>query len=265
MVAGTRHAVTIPDRVDVVGTPISLTSSTQLLDLLAHRPLDRSTVVAFCNVHSVMTARRNDAVASALAGADVAAPDGMPVAWGMRIQGHPSQTRVDGPSFMKLAIEEGVSRGWRHFFYGSTRDNLDRLVAVVQNTIPGAEIAGIFSPPFRPQTDEDIHEAASLIMTSRPDLVWVGLGMPKQELWMQRVRSQLPGVALLGVGAAFDFLAGTTRRAPRWMQATGLEWLHRLASEPRRLWRRYLFNNPAYLALLGRDFVRGRFGPKRRA
>jgi N-acetylglucosaminyldiphosphoundecaprenol N-acetyl-beta-D-mannosaminyltransferase len=253
----------IPERVDVVGTPISLVSSDQLLALLTDRPADRATVVAFCNVHSVMTARGDTAVASALAGVDIATPDGMPIVWGLRSQGHPMQTRVDGPSFMRRAIEHGIAKKWRHYFYGSTQENLDSLVETVQRTFPGVDVVGSFSPPFRQPTDEDIRDAAERILHSCPDLVWVGLGMPKQELWMQRIRSQLPGVGLLGVGAAFDFLAGTTRRAPRWMQATGLEWLHRLASEPRRLWRRYLFNNPAYLALLARDLTRTRLRRQR--
>jgi len=255
VVAGTQ---VINTRMPVVGTPISAVSSDDVLDLLDNRPLDRGTVVAFCNVHSVMTARRDPAVAAALSCADVAAPDGMPVVWGLRAMGLPSQTRVDGPTFLRQALEHGVARGWSHYFYGSTEDTLERLLKSVKESLPDVEIAGVFSPPFGPPTEEDIHRATSLIRDSGADLVWVGLGMPKQELWMQRIQPLLPGVALLGVGAAFDFVAGTIQRAPYWMQATGLEWVYRLLQEPRRLWRRYLYNNPAFLVLLAKDIASNR-------
>lgn len=245
-----------PLKVDVVGTPISVTSSEELLELLSNRPSDAATVVAFCNVHSVMTARRNATVAAALLDADIAAPDGMPVVWGLRAAGYAAQTRVDGPSFMERALRHGVAHEWRHFFCGGTEDIISRLVNAARTVAPGVEVAGTYSPPFRPFTEEDLQLAADKIAEAGADLVWVGLGMPKQELWMANMRPRVPGVALLGVGAAFDFMAGTTPRAPSWMQSVGLEWLHRLSQEPRRLWRRYLLNNPVYVALLTKDIVR---------
>lgn len=247
-------------RVPVVGTPISVISPEQLLQLLEARPGDRATVVAFCNVHSVMTARKNQEVARALNEANVAAPDGMPVVWGLKAAGFPDQQRVAGPTFTESALRRGIKVGWKHYFYGSTPETLARLVDNVERLAPGIQIAGTFSPPFRPPTDEDIQSAAEQILGSGADLVWVGLGMPKQELWMARVRDHLPGVGLLGVGAAFDFLAGTLVRAPMWMQRTGLEWLHRFGQHPGRLWRRYLINNPTYLWLLGRQLLRARLG-----
>jgi N-acetylglucosaminyldiphosphoundecaprenol N-acetyl-beta-D-mannosaminyltransferase len=258
VVDDTPKRMNAPDRVEVVGIPISVTSSDELLALLASRPTDAATVVAFCNVHSVMTARHDPEVATALLDADVAAPDGVPVVWGLRAAGHTSQARVDGPSFMQRALTEGVAYGWRHFFWGSTDETLDRLVDATRTLAPGAIVAGVHSPPFGPVADDDPRSVASRINDTGADLVWVGLGMPKQELWMARVRRLLPGVALLGVGAAFDFLAGTSSRAPDWMQRAGLEWVYRLCREPRRLWRRYLFNNPAYLGLLTQDVLRRR-------
>jgi N-acetylglucosaminyldiphosphoundecaprenol N-acetyl-beta-D-mannosaminyltransferase len=216
--------------------------------------------VAFCNVHSVMTARKDLDVARALDQASVTAPDGMPVAWGLRAVGFPDQQRVAGPTFTESALRYGVEVGWKHFFYGSTPDTLARLGKRLEELAPGIQIAGVFSPPFRPPTDTDIQAAADMIIRSGADLVWVGLGMPKQELWMARAQSHLPGVGVLGVGAAFDFLAGTSARAPMWMQKTGLEWLHRFGQQPGRLWRRYLINNPTYLWLLGLQLVRARLG-----
>ena len=118
---------------------------------------------------------------------------------------------------------------------------------------------GIHSPPFRPLTDEETKAVCAEIHAARTDILWVGLGMPKQELWMQQVRSELPGVALVGVGAAFDFIGGTKKEAPAWIQRAGLEWLFRLVQEPRRLWRRYVFNNPAYAFLLAKQVVSQRF------
>ncbi|NIA25552.1 MAG: WecB/TagA/CpsF family glycosyltransferase [Gammaproteobacteria bacterium] len=247
-----------PDRISVVGTPISATSSEEVLELLGSRPLDKATVIAFCNVHSVMTARHDTDVAAALLDADIAAPDGVPVVWGLRAAGCTAQGRVDGPSFMQRALEHGVAHGWRHFFCGSTEETLGKLVEATERIAPGAIVVGTYSPPFRPPTDEDLRLAADKINEAGADLVWVGLGMPKQELWMRSIRHMVPGMALLGVGAAFDFIAGTTPRAPTWMQSAGLEWLHRLSRQPRKMWRRYLFNNPAYLILLTRDIVRGK-------
>jgi N-acetylglucosaminyldiphosphoundecaprenol N-acetyl-beta-D-mannosaminyltransferase len=252
-----------PARVPVVGTPISVTTVDDLLRLIDNRPADRATVVAFCNVHSVMTARKRSDVADALQGADIAAPDGMPVAWGLRAAGIRDQPRVDGPTFLQRALAYGVDHDWKHFFFGSTPATLAKVVDRARDTVPGISIVGSVSPPFREATGQDISEAAEQITSSGADIVWVGLGMPKQELWMHRVRDRLPGVALLGVGAAFDFIAGTTQRAPGWMQASGLEWLHRFSQEPRRLWRRYLVNNPLYMTLLARDIAVARLSAGR--
>lgn len=248
----------VPTRIPVVGTPISAISVDDLLVAIEQRPTDRATTVAFCNVHSVMTARKDPTVRAALEEMAVTAPDGMPVVWALRAHGLQEQHRVDGPSFLGKALRYGVERGWRHFFYGSTGDTLRRIEEAAATIAPGAVVAGTLAPPFGRLSDTEMAQHAETIRRASPDLVWVGLGMPKQEIWMNRAAALLPGIAVLGVGAAFDFLAGTQRRAPRWMRSVGLEWLHRLAQEPRRLWRRYLVNNPAYLALLTAELVRSR-------
>jgi N-acetylglucosaminyldiphosphoundecaprenol N-acetyl-beta-D-mannosaminyltransferase len=163
---------------------------------------------------------------------------------------------------MEIALRKSVEAEWSHFFYGSTDETLTKLVGAAEKLAPGVRIAGSYSPPFRPAIDNDLRADAARIRESGADLVWVGLGMPKQELWMDRVAVHLPGTALLGVGAAFDFLAGTVSQAPMWMQSSGLEWLYRFAQEPGRLWRRYIINNPHYLWLLGRDIIRSRLVQK---
>ena len=160
--------------------------------------------------------------------------------------------RMRGPTFMRLALSYGVERGWRHVFYGSDQPTLDDLVANAERFAPGMQIVGAIAPPFGVFTDDRVAKDLQQIRDTNPDVVWVGLGMPKQELWMAAAaRSGLAaGFALLGVGAAFDLLAGMLPEAPQWMQKVGLEWLFRLRLEPRRLWRRYILNNPLFMAHL---------------
>ena len=207
-----------------------------------------------------MSARRNSELQDAVAGAEIATPDGVPLVWALRWTGHPEQQRVYGPELMKKALVESKRLGWKHYLYGSSEETLGRLQDAISDFSPDAEIVGAVSPPFRELSAAEQEEALERIRASGADVVWVGLGMPKQELWMHSVKQSLPGVAMLGVGAAFDFLAGTVKQAPAWMQRSGLEWLYRLIQEPRRLWRRYIWNNPAYVVLLGWQVLRTRIG-----
>ena len=245
-----------PPKQDVVGTGISLTSFDELVALMAHRPADRATLITITNVHAVMDARRDPELRAALDAADITTPDGMPIAWALRSMGNPDQERVNGAKVTTTMLEAGTTRGWRHYFYGSTDETLELLQRAIKEQFDGVEIAGVMSPPFRQLSDDEEAAIADQIMATNPDFVWVGLGMPKQEKWMHRNRDRYPGVALVGIGAAFDFIAGTKPEAPAWMQKAGLEWLFRLASEPRRLWRRYIFNNPGYLLTWGRQWLK---------
>jgi N-acetylglucosaminyldiphosphoundecaprenol N-acetyl-beta-D-mannosaminyltransferase len=205
----------------------------------------------------VMSARRDPALAAALATADVATPDGMPLVWAIRREARADQQRVYGPDLMAAALRHGVARGWRHYLYGATDETLARLRAACEELAPGVVIAGTHAPPFRAQAPAEEEAALAAIRDAGTDLLWVGLGMPKQELWAARVADRLPGVAVLGVGAAFDLLSGTVSQAPDWIQDRGLEWLYRLAKEPRRLGPRYLATNPAYLLLRARARLSG--------
>lgn len=252
-------------KASVVGTPISLTSYDDVLERLSTRPADRATVVAVCNVHSVMNARRDERLAEALAAAEIATPDGMPLVWCLRATVSKTQQRVYGPELMQRGLRYGVERGWRHYFYGATEETLRLLTEAAHRVAPGVQIVGAFAPPFRTQTDEELSAALLDIKAAKPDLVWVGIGMPKQELWMHRVRDQLPGIGLLGVGASFDFISGRIAQAPPWLQRRGLEWAFRLSQEPRRLWRRYIWNNPAYVVLCAGQVLRHRIAGRRRA
>ena len=211
----------LPEMAPVVGTQISMTTYDEVLDVLASRPSDRATVVAVCNVHSVMSARRDPNLRRALDSCDVATPDGVPLVWTLRRTANPDQQRVYGPDIMRRAMADVREPGLRHYVYGSTPETLQALEEAIAATAPHARIVGSFSPPFAPPTDTSDAADADRIRSSGADVVWVGLGMPKQELWMHRMAPALPGVALVGVGAAFDFIAGTVPEAPEWMMKAG--------------------------------------------
>jgi N-acetylglucosaminyldiphosphoundecaprenol N-acetyl-beta-D-mannosaminyltransferase len=220
--------------------------------------------VIFCNVSTVVSCRHDAALRNAVDCAEVVSPDGMPLVWLARLRGHRIE-RVDGPSFMKAAMGNGVRQGWRHYLYGGSPQVLARLIENLERELPGVQICGACSPPFRDLTE--IEETASVdeINSAAPDLVWVGLGMPKQELWMARNRDRIGAPVLLGVGAAFDFHAGVKKRAPKWMQQRGLEWLHRLVHEPRRLGGRYVAGNARFLMLVTREELQRRLADMREA
>ena len=174
-------------------------------------------------------------------------PDGMPTVWCGRYAGAHWMRRVYGPDLMLAVLEVAARRGWTSYLYGGSPESLDALEARLLERFPGLRIVGTWSPPFRELTPDEEVEVVGRINDAAPDLVWVGLSTPKQERWMHRHRDALQAPVLLGVGAAFDFHAGTKRQAPRWMQRNGLEWFFRLCTEPRRLWRRYLVGNTAFV------------------
>ena len=200
-----------------------------------------------CGVHGIVTAQHSDAMMRALDGAWLNFPDGAPVAWLMRRFGARGARRVAGPDLMPLVIDAGQDVGLRHFLFGSTPDVLERLQARLLERYPRAVIVGTFSPPFRPLTDDENAAIARQIIDSGADVVWAGLGLPKQDQWLERSAELFRPAIGLGVGAAFDFHAGLVPQAPPWMQQAGLEWAYRLTREPRRLWRRYLRYNPRFV------------------
>jgi N-acetylglucosaminyldiphosphoundecaprenol N-acetyl-beta-D-mannosaminyltransferase len=204
-----------------------------------------------CGVHGIVTAQHSDAMMSALQGAWLNFPDGAPVAWLMRRLDRRGARRIAGPDLMPLVIEAGQAEGMRHFLFGSTPEVLTLLRERLSERYPECIIAGAISPPFRALSDEENARIAEQIVASGADIVWVGLGLPKQDEWLNRSAGLFAPAVGLGVGAAFDFLAGTKPRAPLWVQEAGLEWLHRLMSEPRRLGRRYATTNTEFLARAG--------------
>jgi N-acetylglucosaminyldiphosphoundecaprenol N-acetyl-beta-D-mannosaminyltransferase len=205
-----------------------------------------SRYVCICNVHSVVTASRDSAFGSVLNQADMATPDGAPVAWMLRRLGFAGQVRINGPDLMWRYCARAAETGQPMFLYGGSAETLELLQLRLLEQFPGLQFAGAYSPPFRPLTAAEDDAVVERINASGASVVWVSLGCPKQELWMAAHRGRVRAV-MVGVGAAFDYHAGTLSRAPQWMQNIGLEWLHRLVSEPRRLWRRYLITNTLFI------------------
>jgi len=182
-------------------------------------------------------------------------PDGMAIVWLLRAQGHPGVERVYGPDLLPAACQAGLAAGWRHYFYGGASGVPEQLAARLRERFPGVHICGCYSPPFRPLTAAEAAQVQLDIRAARPDILWVGIGSPRQEQWMAGWIDQLDVPVLVGVGAAFDFLAGVKPQAPRWMQRSGLEWLFRLLSEPGRLWRRYILGYPRFVVLMLLQFL----------
>lgn len=215
--------------------------------------------VHFATAHTVVEADRNPELRAALNRGFVAA-DGMPLVWVGRWRGLPI-ARVCGPDFMPALMDEGRKVGAKHYLYGGAPGVADRLAKLMAARFPGLEVVGVYSPPVREVNAADDRADLERINAAKPDFVWVGLGSPKQDLWIARYRGALAAPALLAVGAAFDFHSGRRRRAPRWMQRGGLEWLHRLAMEPRRLGARYTKSNLAFLRIVVRDGINRRGEP----
>lgn len=210
--------------------------------------------VTFSNVHVVVTAKKNKALQMAVNQATLAAPDGMPLAIIGKLLKEKME-RCSGPDMMPAIIESGLEKGYRHYFYGSTEETLAALQQKLKHKYPKIQIVGAYSPPFRPLSEEETSAILHTINNSQADYIWIGLGAPKQEIWMNQQLSNLNKGVMLGVGAAFDFHAGKVSRAPEWMQKSGLEWLHRLLSEPKRLFKRYLTTNSAFIYYLIKERV----------
>ncbi|MDP1715935.1 MAG: WecB/TagA/CpsF family glycosyltransferase [Anaerolineales bacterium] len=186
--------------------------------------------------------------------ADLVTPDGMPLVWMLRLKGHPDQQRVYGPTLMLHILEAAARENVPVGFYGSSPEVLQSLLARMQARFPNLKVAYSFSPPFQEMSQEEDAEIVKRINASSVRILFVGLGCPKQEKWMAEHRGKVNAV-MLGVGAAFDFHAGVKAQSPAWIQKMGLEWFYRLVTEPRRLWRRYLYHNPRFIFLAIADLL----------
>ena len=210
----------------------------------------RQTYACTCPVFTLMQGHERPEVRAALNSADWVTPDGLPVVWALRWFGGRSAGRVYGPDLMLALSAVSAQRGYSQFYLGGQPGVAEELAATFQQRFPGLPVAGAYAPPFRALSATEEAALIARINGSSAQVIWVGLGSPKQDLWMAHYRERLSAPLLVGVGAAFDFFTGRQRQAPRWMQRGGLEWFFRLVSEPRRLWRRYVVYNPKFVVAL---------------
>ena len=243
----------------ILGVPISAVN----LDLAAEA-IDQwiqnreKRYVCIAPVSTVMTCQDDPAYRAVIENADMVTPDGMPVVWLGRRQGFEQVSRTYGPDLMPLICKRGQDKGYRHYFYGGSEETLRRLETRFQTRYPRIQFAGLHAPPFRELTPDELQADLDRINESHADILWVGLGSPKQDFWIAQNRDKLNTPVLIAVGAAFDFHAGTKAQAPRWMQRIGLEWLFRFCHEPSRLWKRYLIGNPRFVFLLAWESLKKR-------
>jgi N-acetylglucosaminyldiphosphoundecaprenol N-acetyl-beta-D-mannosaminyltransferase len=261
------EAAVPPPTTRVLGIPLALTDYERTMDWMDATIASRGQgYICVAATHTVMACEEDPELREAVLGASLVVPDGQPVVWAMNALGHDLTSRVYGPDLMARYCERSALTGARMFLYGGRNQGaLVQLALNLRRQYPGLQVVGGYSPPFRPLSAEEQDAVVAEINHSRADVVWVGIGVPKQEKWMAAMRDRLDAPVLVGVGAAFDFHAGLVPQAPAWMQAAGLEWLYRLSQEPRRLWRRYLRYNPRFVLGFARQYARHRLGLLRRA
>jgi N-acetylglucosaminyldiphosphoundecaprenol N-acetyl-beta-D-mannosaminyltransferase len=247
-----------PPTVDVLGVPLALTDYERTMDWMDATIQTRGKgYICVAATHTVVATQDDPELRAAVTGASLVVPDGQPVVWAMNALGHDLTHRVYGPDLMAKYCERSALTGARMFLYGGRNQGaLVQLALNLRRRFAGLQIVGGYAPPFRPLSEEELDAVVAEINHAKPDVVWVGIGVPKQEKWMAALRDRLDAPVLVGVGAAFDFHAGLVPQAPAWMQSAGLEWVFRLSKEPRRLWRRYLTYNPRFVLGFARQYAR---------
>ena len=249
-----------PPSVKILGVPLAITDYERTMDWMDATIVDGGRgYVCVAATHTVMACQEDPELREAVIHSDLTLPDGQPLVWAMNALGHNLTSRVYGPDLMARHCERSAVNGTRMFLYGGRNQGaLVQLALNLRRRFPGLQIVGGHAPPFRAQTPEEQDAIVAEINASRADVVWVGIGVPKQEKWMAQMRPRLCAPVLVGVGAAFDFHADLVPQAPAWMQSAGMEWAYRLSREPRRLWRRYLRYNPLFVSGFAKQWLRSR-------
>ena len=234
-------------RINVLGIGISVLNLPTATEAVIHALKEKQKgCICITGVHGVMEGQRDESLRKILNHSFLTTPDGMPMVWVGKLRGFQEMGRVYGPDLMAEVCEFTRGKNYTHFLYGGAEGVAQQLKALLEKKFQGIKIVGICTPPFRGLTADEEKELIRMVNEKKPDIIWVGLSTPKQEKFMAEYFDKLHATLFFGVGAAFDFYTGRVRQAPRWMQRTGLEWFFRLCCEPRRLWRRYLKNNPLF-------------------
>ena len=243
----------------ILGVEVSVTNSQETLNIIIER-LDnlKGKYICVSNVHTIVMSYDDEFYKNIQNSSFMVLPDGKPLSIVSRLKGYPEAERVTGPDLMHQIFYISGKRAYKHYFYGSTYETLENLKSELRANFPSLNIAGIYSPPFRELTKNEDNEIIENINKCKPDFVWVGLGAPKQELWMYNHLDKIHGL-MIGVGAGFDYFAKNIKRAPLWMQKLSLEWLYRLVQDPKRLWKRYLIYNTRFIFLLIKDLFKHTF------
>ena len=232
---------------NILGVNIAAVTMPWLLDFTDRHIKELSgDYLCVSNVHTTVTAWEEEDYREVQNGGIMAIPDGVPLVLVSRRRGYTQIARTDGPGYMLKVLERSAEKGYRHYFYGSTQETLDKMRQVLEKDYPGVQIAGMYSPPFRPLTEEEDRAVVQMINEANVDFVWIGLGAPKQERFMAAHQGQLHGL-MVGIGAGFDYLAGNIKRAPQWMQDHSLEWFYRMLQDPKRLFWRYVRTNVIFI------------------
>ena len=243
----TQVAAGTTDRVDVLGIHVSVTNPDHTVETFCRWiDNDHRQLVCVSDMNALLHARADKLLTEVYNSSGLTLPDGMPLVWAGKRAGFERMDRVAGPDLLERVMAEAADRGWTQYFYGGAEGVAEDLRRTFQDRHPGLKVVGVECPPYRTVTEAEDAAVVARMNEARPDIIWVGLGAPKQERWMAEHRARLNAPILIGVGAAFDFHTGRLDRAPRWMQRSGLEWSYRLYKEPRRLWRRYLLGIPRF-------------------
>ena len=239
------------NRVNILGVGVNAIDYQQALNIIeSWIHMGENNYICITGVHGIMESQRDESIRDIHNNAGLVTPDGMPLVWYGRLKGFKEISRVYGPDLMLEICGHPLFKRKKHFFYGSTDLTLDLLTENLESKYPDIQIVGVYSPPFRPLSESEDRIVIEKIISTKPDFLWVGLSTPKQEKWMADHIDDIPNTIMIGVGAAFDFHAGVKKQAPVWMQQGGLEWFYRMVTEPSRLWRRYIINNPLFIVLV---------------
>lgn len=232
---------------DIMGVHVAAINMGWLIDFTRENiKILSGNYMCVSNVHTTVMSYDDKEYCAIQNGGILAIPDGGPLSSVGRRRGYSQMERTTGPDYLMEILKISDQEGYRHFFYGSTQETLEQLKEILQRDYPNVEVVGMYSPPFRSLTEAEDQEIIAMINQSHADFVWVGLGAPKQERWMWGHQGKVNGF-MVGVGAAFDYLAGNIKRAPMWMQKANLEWLYRLLQEPKRLLKRYFYTNTKFV------------------